>query len=336
MRQIMISSNEAGQRFDKLLAKYLREAPKSFIYKMLRKKNITLNGKKARGNELLQPGDEVKLFLAEETILKFQNREKASETGNAVETDSQFHQNRTAAEQVKQNLIYEDENILLINKPAGMLAQKARPEDMSLNEYLLEYLLDSGCVTREELVSFRPSVCNRLDRNTSGIVVAGKSLAGLQTMSQLLKERTLRKYYRCIVQGSMTGSQHLKGFLLKDEKTNKVSVSDMPRHRDDKPIETEYRSLGTKNGLTMLEVHLITGRSHQIRAHLASVGHPILGDMKYGNEQLNRKYHKSHRVNSQLLHAYRLEFPESMDRLEYLAGRIYCAEMPDIYKKLME
>ncbi len=323
MKQIEISANEAGQRLDKMLAKYLREAPKSFLYKMMRKKNITLNGKKVQGNELLSVGDQVRLFFSDETLQKFR--------GNSTSAVSENLPRK------KLDILYEDEHILLISKPAGMLSQKAQPQDVSLVEYLIAYLLDSGSLTQDQLQSFRPSVCNRLDRNTSGIVVAGKSLTGLQEMSRMLQERSMRKYYCCVVAGNMNGSCHLSGYLTKDHVTNKVRISDSPEPGDKeaRPIETSYRVLATGNGLTLLEVHLITGRSHQIRAHLASIGHPILGDVKYGNEKLNRKYRDSHHVSSQLLHACRLEMPEEMTGpLSYLAGNVFEAPVPPLYRKL--
>ena len=173
MRMLTVSKNEAGQRLDKLLAKYLNLAGKSFIYKMMRKKNITLNGKKCDGSEHLTEGDEIKLFLAEETIEKFS------------EVKIQKVQKK------KLDIVYEDEHILLINKPSGMLSQKAKETDESLVEYLIDYLLDSGKLKKEDLACFRPSVCNRLDRNTSGIVAAGRSLPGLQIMSEGIKDRSL-------------------------------------------------------------------------------------------------------------------------------------------------
>ena len=171
MQEIIVSVNEAGQRFDKLLAKYLNEAPKSFIYKMLRKKNIVLNGKKATGNEKLTVGDSVKIFLADDTIAKFSKQE-------IVRT------------KVKLDIVYEDANVLMINKPVGMLSQKADAKDTSVVEHVISYLLDSGQITEEELRSFKPSICNRLDRNTSGLIIAGKSMVGLQVMGGLFKERS--------------------------------------------------------------------------------------------------------------------------------------------------
>lgn len=329
MKEIQITSNEAGQRLDKLLAKYLKEAPKSFLYKMMRKKNITLNGKKAQGNEQLNCGDCVRLFLADETIEKFRGVSVALQSEKAVRRE------RGKNHQVQLDVIYEDDHIILINKPSGMLSQKAQPQDVSLVEYLTDYLLQTGSVTAEQLELFRPAVCNRLDRNTSGIVIAGKSLVGLQEMSRLLKERTARKFYRCIVKGEMSGTQYLDGYLVKDGKTNKVTVSKLPLGKADKRIETQYRTLASSGGLSLLEIHLITGRSHQIRAHLASIGHPILGDLKYGDAALNKKYRDSYGIRSQMLHAYRLEFPRMEGELSYLSGKVFRAPMPQEYSALI-
>lgn len=315
MKLLLVSTNEAGQRLDKLLAKYLNEAPKGFIYKMLRKKNITLNGKKASGNELLSLGDEVRLFFSDETLNK-------------------FHTSTYRKASKKLDIIYEDEHIVLINKPAGMLSQRAEGKEESLVEYLITYLIESGSMTEEQLSSFHPSVCNRLDRNTSGIVIAGKSLAGLQEMSRLLGERSLHKYYRCIVAGRMKGGCRLKGYLKKDHDSNQVKILEEPEE-DALPIETEYRVLGYGEGNTLLEVLLITGRSHQIRAHLASIGHPIIGDPKYGKQGTNERYSRAYQVRHQLLHAYRLEFPKMEEPFAYLSGKVFTAPVPEIYQKLV-
>lgn len=314
MHELHITENEAGQRLDKLLAKFLNEAPKGFIYKMLRKKNITLNGKKASGSEKLTPGDCVKLFLSEDTIAKF-SANQVTETEGSLE------------------IIYEDAHILLLNKPVGMLSQKARDTDVSAVEHLISYLLRSGQITKEELQTFHPSVCNRLDRNTSGILVAGKSLAGLQEMSRFFKERTIEKYYLCPVSGIVEDSAYIRGFLQKDEKNNKVRILKM-EEKGSLPIETEYRPLKSGGNVTLLEVHLITGKTHQIRAHLASEGHPIIGDYKYGDRRLNDSYQKQYGLKSQLLHAYRLKMPETEGVFSYLSGRQFTAEPPEGFRKI--
>lgn len=314
MREIIISANEAAQRMDKLLFKYLNEAPKSFVYKMLRKKNIVLNGKKADGSEKLCPGDSIRLYLAEETLEKF----------------SKVRVQRVSS---KLNIIYEDNNIILINKPVGMLSQKAKPEDVSAVEHLISYLLEKGELTEETLRSFRPSVCNRLDRNTSGLLAAGKSLAGLQTLSELFRDRSLKKYYRCIVSGQVREGCRISGWLTKDIKTNKVTIS-KEKTADASRIETEYHPIKVGAAATLLEVHLITGKTHQIRAHLASQGHPILGDFKYGITGENQKYRKAYGIQSQLLHAFRLEFPEIDGPLSYLSGKIFTADIPETFHKV--
>lgn len=310
MREYQINSNEAGQRFDKYLKKLLCNAPGSFVYKMLRKKNIVLNGKKADGTKKLSVGDEVKLFLSDETFEKFSGAEK---TSGEFEGLKQL----TLGSHKKLEVVYEDADVIIINKPSGMLSQKADVSDISANEYILSYLIAKGELTEETLKTFRPSICNRLDRNTSGLLAAGKTLKGLQEMSKDLKERSVQKYYRCIVKGEVHEDSYMKGFLAKDEQKNQVTV--YKTHADYEkagqkdlllPIETEYHPVKVKNGYSELEVHLITGRSHQIRAHLASIGHPIVGDTKYGDKNVNEKCSRSLKIHSQMLHAYRMEFPD--------------------------
>lgn len=306
MKQFTITPNESGQRFDKYLKKLLKNAGSGFLYKMLRKKNITLNNKKADGTEKLASGDLVQLFLSDETFDKFSGRERS---------DSEYLKLKSV-DSGKLQVVYEDADIIIINKPSGMLSQKSAPEDISANEYILSYLICKGEINEEQLKTFKPSVCNRLDCNTSGLLIAGKSLKGLQTMSKALKNRSVQKYYRCIVTGELRTKTHLKGYLSKDETRNKVTIlSHVPPEEGEKylPIETEYRPVTVANGYTELEVHLITGRSHQIRAHLASIGHPIIGDTKYGNRIVNELFRKEVHVHSQMLHAYRIVFEDGRE-----------------------
>ncbi len=302
MQEFVIQENEAGQRFDKYLKKRLSQAPTSFLYKMLRKKNITLNGKKADGSEKLETSDVVKLFLADETIEKF-----SGQVQEAEKLKSQYPL-------TKLDVLYETKDILVINKPAGMLSQKARPEDVSANEYIIGYLLESQAISHQELATFKPSICNRLDRNTSGILVAGKTLSGLQRMAEQLKDRSLGKYYQCLVVGDISKEQEITGWLSKDTAKNQVRVT--PQERPGSSfIKTGYRPIERLGVYTLLEVHLITGRSHQIRAHLASIGHPIVGDTKYGTPGVNEEFRRQCRLRGQLLHAYRMEL-EPGNRIE--------------------
>ncbi|MGN1191966.1 MAG: RluA family pseudouridine synthase [Dorea sp.] len=332
MKEIIIHENEAGQRLDKLLRKYLSEAPGSFIYKMLRKKNIVLNGKKASGNEQLSLGDSVKMFLTDDTIAKFSAKEMPS----------------ALVEPVKLDIIYEDANLLILNKPSGMLSQKAKKDDVSVVEYVTAYLIQSGKVTEKELMTFRPSICNRLDRNTSGLIVAGKSLTGLQTMGELFKERSLKKYYLCIVKGKIQKEKKISGYLKKDEKTNKVTIiPGMQKGKTDRsgwkrngeelvPIETEYMPIAWNQEMTLLKVHLITGRTHQIRAHLTSIGHPLLGDYKYGDRRWNDEYKKKRHIESQVLHAYQLTLPVMEGTLSNLSRKSFTAPVPEQFWKMIK
>ena len=315
MKSFLVSKNEAGQRLDKLLAKYMDTAPKSFFYKMLRKKNITLNGKKAEGSEKVEEGDEIKLFLSDETIAGFRSGKKDESTNVELQIPGlKPHE-----------IVYEDEHVLIANKPVGELSQKAQKDDVSINERIVSYLRTTQGIGTD---NFTPGVCNRLDRNTTGLIIAGKSLAGLQAMAELLRQRTLQKYYLCIACGEAKERLHLKGYLRKDEGTNTVEVlseKELQREKLDakayEKIETELIPLTVKDGLSLLAIRLITGKTHQIRAHLASIGLPILGDTKYtGNvelQEMNRKYH----LKYQLLHAYMLCFPELTGTLGALSGK---------------
>lgn len=329
MKKIVVSKNEAGQKLLKLLAKYLNAAPQSFLHKMLRKKNITLNGKKADGSELLREADEVCLFLAEDTILSFQNEGK--QTVTAKETRDGKKQ---AAVLSGIRVVYEDEDVLILNKPTGVLSQKAAKEDVSLNEWVIEYLLEQGALTREEMQTFRPGVCNRLDRNTSGLITAGKSLTGLQTLSMLFKERTIHKEYYCIVSGRVKQSCSLKGYLEKDTRTNKVTIEAKRRSDEGAYIETEYTPVVANGQYTLLRVRLITGKTHQIRAHLASIGHPLLGDGKYGTSEVNRRLEKQFGLKHQLLHAAHLSFPEEMTEVKKLSGMSFFAPAPELFIRI--
>ncbi|HIT59707.1 MAG TPA: RluA family pseudouridine synthase [Candidatus Fimousia stercorigallinarum] len=311
MREVTIMKNEAGQRLDKLLAKYLDAAPKSFLYKMLRKKNIKLNQKKADGREILKEGDIVTLYLAEDTVKKFQNDQPQKQETN-------LHLQH----------LYEDENVLLLNKPAGLLSQKARPEDLSVNDYVLEHYGKNG-------MTFKPSICNRLDRNTSGIIVAGISLEGLQTMAKLLKTRTVHKYYLTIVKGRVSSNQKIRGYLRKKKDMNMVVLSDQ-KNGDGVWIETQYEPLVTGKEASLLKVWLITGRTHQIRSHLASIGHPIAGDYKYGDRAWNDSLKKRFGLSYQLLHSSELVFPEQMERCAQLAGKTVKADPPELFVRVQK
>ena len=318
MKEYIIKNNEAGQRFDKYLKKILPNASSSFIYKMLRKKNITLDGHKASGTEILKIGSDVKIFFSDETFDKF------SVDLSALKNEYDALSKLTLS---GLKIIFENDDILIADKPVNMLSQKSGISDISANERLIGYLISNSRLDFEESKTFKPSVCNRLDRNTTGLILMGKSLKGSQYLSQILKERSIEKYYRTIVAGKVTEPQHIEGFLTKDKDRNIVKITDKKIDETSTEIKTEYRPIKSNNNVTLLEVHLITGKSHQIRAHLASIGHPIIGDPKYGDEKLNNIFMRQYKIKTQLLHAYKVVFPDDNS---------YIAQMPQIYTTIID
>lgn len=327
MQKFVITDLEAGQRFDKYLHKLLSGAGTGFLYKMLRKKNIVLNGKKSEGKEILRAGDEVSVFMSDETIATFRGLNGKNEGAKTADYEKAYE----ALGKIP--ILFENEHVLIVNKPAGILSQKAADTDSSLNEWLIGYLLHTGQITDKELLTFKPSVCNRLDRNTSGLLLCGKTLLGSREMSRILKERSVHKYYRTFVKGHIDKGMQIQDYLQKDEKTNKVRIikdKENALKAGADYIETAYQPLREFEDYTYLEVLLITGKTHQIRAHLASIGHPILGDFKYGDEAFNKKYH----CKAQLLHAYRLEFQALPEELADLSKKIIVAPEPEKFLKL--
>ena len=322
MREIFVKELEAGQRLDKFLHKYLKEAPNSFLYKMMRKKNIVLNGKKVSGSEQIKEGDSIKLFLSEETIDKFMG------AAVSVEFTAIYEKAYSSLKEIR--VVSEFEDVLFINKPAGVLSQQAQAGDLSANEWLIGYLLDKKTITSEELKTFKPSVCNRLDRNTSGLLVCSKTLLGSQEMAKILKDRSLHKFYRCLVHGKCELEGIYEAYLYKDEKNNKVTVyneSDSIKgvHKDKlKPIKTGIKPINyyENSDSTELEIELFTGKTHQIRAQMEKLGYPLVGDIKYAGAESKTK------TQGQKLHAYRLLFPEMKGELSYLSEKEIICEKP--------
>lgn len=301
MKEFVIKPNEANQRFDKYLKKLLPNAGTSFIYKMLRKKNITLNKKKAAGNEVVVSGDVINVFFSDETFDKF--------TANTSDLQAEFEA-LAKLDLSGIEIVSETTDVLVASKPANMLSQKAVDIDISANERLIGYLINTNQLSFDDFKTFKPSVCNRLDRNTTGLILMGKTLNGLQTLSSELKDRSINKYYRTIVSGQIPREMTIKGYLTKNTSANKVTITDKKQNADSQYIETAYRPISCNNNLTLLEVHLITGRSHQIRAHLASLSHPLAGDYKYGDAAFNRYMKDRYRCSSQMLHSYELDIPD--------------------------
>lgn len=332
MKEIHITAKEEGQRLDKILGKYLDQAAPSFLYKMLRKKNIKLNGKKADGKEKVKDGDVIALFLADDTIAKFQ---KPVSVGKR-ENNGKYTTKHTAGQKNRKPLeiLYEDEDILLLNKPAGILSQKADREDISINEEVITYCLKQGLVTEEELKIRKPSVCNRLDRNTTGILAAGITIRGLTFLSELFRERTIEKYYFTIVKGEMKRESRVQGYLSKNTRTNQVEIRQKAVSKEDSYIETAYEPVKWENGYTLLKVKLITGKTHQIRAHLAFLGYPIIGDEKYGDHETNLYWKKKAGLKNQLLHSGILVFPILSGEWERFSEKRWEAPKPQQFLEI--
>lgn len=299
LKSVTIEKNDSNQRLDKFLTKSYPNLPKALMYKYIRLKRIKVNGKRAEISTRLNIGDVVDMYI----------------------NDEFFVQKETVYDFMKASknldIVYEDENVILLNKKVGILSH---PDDREFIDTLIgrtkRYLYEKGEWQPDEESSFTPALVNRIDRNTSGIVICAKTAEALRILNQKMKDRELHKLYLCIVHGKLKkDSDILEGYLVKDEKKNKVFVSKKSSD-ESKYIKTKYRVLGYKDGLSLLEVDLLTGRTHQIRAHMASIGHPLLGDGKYGTNELNKKLG----YKKQCLCSYKLIFDFTTDagELSYL------------------
>ena len=314
MKELTIGPNDAGQRLDRFLAKAVPLLPASLAQKYIRLKRIKLDGKRAERDTRLKEGDVLQLYINDEFFDK-------PREDNAYLT--------VAAP--KLNIVYEDAHILLVDKRPGLAVH---PHDgaeygRTLIDHIQAYLYQKREWRPREENSFTPALCNRIDRNTGGIVIAAKTAEALRVMNQKIKDRELDKRYLAIVEGIPRPSQgSLKGYLFKDAKKNRVFVTDAPRPGA-KSCQTNYKVLASRNGLSLVECELITGRTHQIRAQFAHAGHPLLGDGKYG--KLDKRFDR----NYQALYSYKLTFTFSTDsgELEYLNGKSFQVQDVDFARE---
>jgi pseudouridylate synthase len=324
MREILISQNEKEQKLLKLLQKYFKGQADSFLYKMLRKKNILLNGKKADGKEILQLGDTVQLYFSEESLGKLLQERESTEK----ELWTQKWQSA---------ILYEDNHCILFNKPVGLLSENDGSSSFSVNSLLLSYMRTKGELSKEQEKSFRPGIANRLDRNTSGIIIFGKSLGGLQAFAKLLQSHDLEKKYYALVYGDFQKTGLQEHFLEKDRGQNKALESERGKR-----VKSAFEKLAcvesSEGPLSLLSVQIFTGKTHQIRTQLSLLSHPIVGDDKYGDTRKNAKLRRTFPLSYQLLHAYTLRFPKLPESsvLFSLSEKCFFAPLPKEYLEFLK
>ncbi len=301
MTEVIIAKNDAGQRADRFLTKTYPNLTAPLVAKLMRKKRIKLNGAKTEPGVRLREGDVLRFYLGEELLSKSLKKLPQQATSEI-------------------SVIYEDKNILLVDKPVGMVVHEDNEKTAdTLIARIICYLAQKGEYLPENENSFVPALCNRIDRNTRGIVIAAKNAETLRIMNQKIRDRELQKLYLCVVKGTpKPQTATLTAYLKKLSDENRVIVSDS-RAPDMLTIKTKYHVLESKGGLSLCEVELLTGRTHQIRAHFAHIGHPLLGDVKYGENAFNKQYG----MKSQALCSYKLTFRFTTDAgcLSYLDGK---------------
>lgn len=310
--KIEIGINEADQRLDKLCRKLCKDVPLSAIYRGIRTGDIKVNGKKSKEKYILSDGD----------ILEINNIQYKKEKKSFIKV-----------EKTSLKITYEDENILLVEKWPGVLVHSDKNiGEVTLTDHVLSYLDEKGDYTPESSLVFRPTSCNRLDKNTSGIVIFGKNFLATKDINEMLRDRKIDKYYVALVKGRI--KEGLKEAYIVKNENNNISKVSLEKKSGGKRIAMEVSTLETVGSYSFIEIKLLTGRSHQIRAHLSALGNPILGDPKYGDKNINDYFHNKYGLNFQFLYAYKLIFRECTENLKYLQNKTIAESLPPIFKRI--
>lgn len=315
--KLEIGPNEAGQRLDKFLRKLLKDVPLSAIFKALRKKDIKVNGTKQNEKYFLVEGDIVEI--------KYIQSKKEDKSDKFIKVD---------AKGIK--IAYEDDNLLILEKWVNVLvhSDSNTSKEPTLTDYVLSYLNDKGDYVPENELTFTPAACNRLDRNTSGIIMFGKSFDGLKCINEAIREDEIRKHYYTLTKGKTRDGLY-EAYIVKNLETNISTIYDT-EVKNSKKISMEINTVETNGAYSFIDIHLITGRSHQIRAHLAYLGTPIIGDNKYGDKKLNSFFENKYGLDYQYLYAYKLMFRNINGKLSYLKNKTITVALPPIFKKIKQ
>lgn len=318
MKEIVITQNESGQRLDKFLRKYLKDMSLGNIYKAIRKKDIKVNNLKSNEKYLLNEGDVLQFYfdIGEET--KSKESKKILKRITDIEYDF--------------DIAYEDDSILVIKKEKGVLTHPDEGDEVTLTCEVLAYLFDRGVYDPQVEKTFSPSPCNRLDKNTEGLVIFAKTYEALKAINEAIREGNIKKYYMAFTVGKPKEGRHV-AYLQKDRRANKVRVFDH-EVKNSKQIVTDVRIVDTVGQFSQVEIDLITGKSHQIRAHLAHLESPLVGDPKYGDKKVNSYFFNKYKLEDQMLVAYRIVFSNCPDEIGHLEGKVISMHLPSYFKKI--
>ena len=314
MISLLVTSKDANQRVDKYVKKYLNEAPLSFIYKLFRKKDVKINKHWVKENYILQEGDELTIYITDEQIKEF-NKPKEIKKAS-----------------LNHPIIFEDENILIVDKPRGLLVHGDQNEkSVTLANEVINYLYFKNEYDPKDK-GFIPAPAHRLDRNTSGLVVFAKNLMSLQQLEELFKDKdNIEKHYLALVKGVVDQKLEIDSPLLKDEKTGTVRIA-----KGGKSALTFVEKVKIYGDFSLVDVQILTGRTHQIRVHLASVNHPVVGDSKYGDFKVNKEFKDLYGFENQFLHAYKLKFKKLDGKLSYLSNKEFVSKLPSDEEKIIK